>query len=598
MSEYTPPLDDIEFVLNNIADLERISKLNGFRHADPETAIGVLQEAGRFFAEVIAPTNWTGDRQGSVLQPDGTVKTPDGFAEAYRKFVEAGWAGVHLPEFAGGGGFPYTVGIVLQEMFTSANMAFSLAPLLTQGAIEALTRHGSPEQQATYLEKLSSGQWTGTMCLTEPQAGSDLGAITSKAVKQADGTYKITGQKIYITWGEHDLTDNIIHLVLAKTPDAAPGTKGISMFIVPKFLLDDAGAPGERNDVNVVSIEHKIGIHASPTCVLSFGDAGGATGYLVGEEERGMKYMFTMMNSARIGVAVEGLAIGEMAYQKAARHALERIQGRALGSTGPSPIADHPDVRRMLMTMRANNEAMRSSLYATAALLDLERHGETEDERTGSGERLALMIPILKTWCTDLGVEMASLGVQVHGGMGYVEETGAAQFLRDARIAPIYEGTNGIQALDLVSRKLPMRDGQVATEYLAEMSATARRLGEIDGMQTAADQLQKALSVLGEVSSHVRSKMAEGEYADAFAGATPLTRMWGTVAGGAHLALGAIAAANRLHSDGADDRFLEAKLATAKFYCEQIVPTAAGLAPSLMAPAHTLFELDAGQLTS
>ena len=598
MSEYKPPLDDIEFVLNNVADLERISKLNGFQHADPDTATGVLAEAGRFFSEVIAPTNRTGDEQGSVLQDDGSVKTPDGFKEAYDKFVQAGWAGVHLPESAGGGGFPYTVGIALQEMFTSANLAFSLAPLLTQGAIDALVQHGSPDQQQTYLEKLSSGQWTGTMCLTEPQAGSDLGAITTRAVKQGDGTYRLTGQKIFITWGEHDLTENIIHLVLAKTPDAAPGTKGISMFIVPKHIPDAGGAPGERNDVRVVSLEHKLGIHASPTCVLSFGDDEGAVGYLVGEEQRGMKYMFTMMNTARIGVAVEGLALGEMAYQRAARYALERIQGRALGAKEASPIVEHPDVRRMLMTMRANNEAMRSALYATAALIDLERHAETEEERTKSGERVALMIPILKAWCTDLGVEMTSLGIQVHGGMGYVEETGAAQLMRDARIAPIYEGTNGIQALDLVTRKVPMRGGQVVGEFVTEMVETAAALKEIEGMETSAEELDRALAVLAEVSAHVGDKMAKGEYADAIAGATPFTRMWGTVVGGAHLAEGALAAARMLNGDGSDDRFLEAKLATARFYCEQILPTAAGLGPSVTAGSDILFELDPEQLTA
>ena len=598
MSEYKPPLDDIEFVLNNVADLERISKLNGFQHADPDTATGVLAEAGRFFSEVIAPTNRTGDEQGSVLQDDGSVKTPDGFKEAYDKFVQAGWAGVHLPESAGGGGFPYTVGIVLQEMFTSANLAFSLAPLLTQGAIDALVQHGSPEQQQTYLEKLASGQWTGTMCLTEPQAGSDLGAITTRAVKQDDGTYRLTGQKIFITWGEHDLTENIIHLGLAKTPDAAPGTKGISMFIVPKHIPDAGGAPGERNDVRVVSLEHKLGIHASPTCVLSFGDDEGAVGYLVGEEQRGMKYMFTMMNTARIGVAVEGLALGEMAYQRAARYALERIQGRALGAKEASPIVEHPDVRRMLMTMRANNEAMRSALYATAALIDLERHAETEEERTKSGERVALMIPILKAWCTDLGVEMTSLGIQVHGGMGYVEETGAAQLMRDARIAPIYEGTNGIQALDLVTRKVPMRGGQVVGEFIAEMVETAAALKEIEGMETSAEELDRALAVLAEVSAHVGDKMAKGEYADAIAGATPFTRMWGTVVGGAHLAEGALAAARMLGGGASDGRFLEAKLATARFYCEQILPTAAGHGPSVTAPADILFELDPEQLTA
>ncbi|HEY5652593.1 MAG TPA: acyl-CoA dehydrogenase [Acidimicrobiia bacterium] len=596
MSEYTAPLEDMEFVLRHVSDLERISKLNGFQHADPDTAVGVLSEAGRFFSEVIAPTNWVGDQVGSVLNEDGSVTTPDGFKEAYRKFVDAGWPGVHLPEMAGGGGFPYAVGIALQEMFTSANMAFSLAPLLTQGAIDALIEHGSAEQQATYLEKLATGEWTGTMCLTEPHAGSDLGTISTRAVKQDDGTYRITGQKIYITWGEHDLTDNIIHLVLAKTPDAAPGTRGISMFIVPKFVPDTAGNPGARNDVKVVSIEHKMGINASPTCVLAFGDEGGAVGYLVGEEQRGMKYMFTMMNSARIGVAVEGLAIGEMAYQKAAKYAAERIQSKPLGGDKPGAIINHPDVRRMLLTMRASNEAMRAALYDTAARIDIENHGEDEDARTRASERVALMIPILKTWCTDLGVEMASLGVQIHGGMGYVEETGAAQFLRDARIAPIYEGTNGIQALDLVTRKVTLRDGQVVEEYLREMTGIAADLRTIEGFERAADELDRAVGVLAEASTHVGAKMASGDYADAVAGATPFTRMWGTVVGGAFLAKSAIAAAE-LDGDG-DDGSLAAKQTIARFYCEQILPTANGLLGAVLATAHRLFELSNEALTA
>lgn len=597
MSEYTAPLTDMEFVLRHISDLDHVSRLNGFQHADPDTAVGVLAEAGRFFSEVIAPTNRVGDQVGSILNEDGSVTTPEGFREAYQKFVDAGWPGVHLPEMAGGGGFPYAVGIALQEMFTSANLAFSLAPLLTQGAIDALIEHGSAEQQATYLEKLATGQWTGTMCLTEPHAGSDLGTISTKAVEQEDGSYRITGQKIYITWGEHDLTENIVHLVLAKTPGAAPGTRGISMFIVPKFIPDTEGNPGERNDVKVVSIEHKMGINASPTCVLAFGDEGGAVGYLVGEEQRGMKYMFTMMNSARIGVAVEGLAIGEMAYQKAARYASERIQSKPLGGDAPAAIINHPDVRRMLLTMRANNEAMRAALYDTAARIDIENHGEDEDARARAGERVALMIPILKTWCTDLGVEMASLGVQVHGGMGYVEETGAAQFLRDARIAPIYEGTNGIQALDLVTRKVPLRDGQAVKEYLAEMSGIAADLRDIDGFARSADELDRAIESLAEASTHVGAKMASGEYADAVAGATPFTRMWGTAVGGAFLARSALAT-QALIEGGADEDTLRPKQSIARFYCEQILPTTNGLLGSVLAPADPLFELSNEELTA
>lgn len=593
MSEYTPPLADIGFVLRHVADLERVSKLNGFQHADPETAIGVLAEAGRFFSEVIAPTNRVGDQQGSVLQPDGSVKTPDGFKDAYDKFVQAGWAGVYLPEEIGGGGFPYTVGIALQEMFTSANMAFSLAPLLTQAGIEALYLHGSDEQKTTYLERLVSGEWTGTMCLTEPHAGSDVGALSSKATRQDDGSYRISGQKIFITWGDHDLTENVIHLVLARTPDAAAGTKGISMFIVPKFLVNQDGSLGDRNDVRVVSLEHKIGIHASPTCVLSFGDSDGAVGYLVGEEQRGMKYMFTMMNTARIGVGLEGLAISERAYQAAVGYASERIQSRALGESEAGPIIKHPDVRRMLMTMRANNEAMRAALYATAAAIDIENHGDSPEERDAAGEQVALMIPILKGWCTDLGVEMTSLGVQVHGGMGYIEETGAAQLFRDARIAPIYEGTNGIQALDLVMRKLPLRNGEVVKETLTEISQTSAALRTIEGFSKSADELDRAVDGLAETSAHLGAKLASGEYVDAMAGATPFMRMWGTVMGGYYLAKSAIAANPTDNSD-----FFSSKQTVARFYCEQILPTANGLAGSVTAAARDLFELTEDQLLS
>ena len=595
MSEYSPPLDDIEFVLRHLVDLESVSKLNGFQHADPDTAMGVLEEAGRFFAEVIAPTNSIGDTQGSTLDANGSVVTPDGFKEAYDKFVEAGWGAVHLPEEAGGGGFPYTVGIALQEMFTSANMAFSLAPLLTQGAIDALIEHGSPQQQELYLEKLATGKWTGTMCLTEPQAGSDLGAVATRAIQQDDGSYLLTGQKIFITWGDHDLTENVIHLVLARTPGADPGTRGISMFIVPKFIPKPDGAPGRRNDVKVVSLEHKLGIHASPTCVLSFGDDDGAVGYLVGEEGRGMKYMFTMMNSARIGVAVEGLAIGEMAYQKAARYATERVQSKPIGGDAPATIVHHPDIRRALLTMRSNNEAMRAALYDTAAKIDIESHGDTDEARTLAGERVALMIPILKAWCTDLGVEVASLGVQVHGGMGYIEETGAAQFLRDARIAPIYEGTNGIQSLDLVTRKLPLRGGAVVQEYLAEMTAITHKLREVDGFATAADHLDQAIGALSTASAHVGELLASGDFDDAVAGATPLTRMWGTVIGGVFLAKSAMAAVERIAANETTAA-AETKPAIARFYCEHIVPTAAGLLPSVLAPAAALFELDETQL--
>jgi 3-(methylthio)propanoyl-CoA dehydrogenase len=595
MPEYVAPLKDIDFALNHVAGLAEVAKLDGFQHADPDTVSGLLTEAARFFSEVMSPLNRAGDVVGSRLQEDGSVKTPDGFPTAYRKYVEAGWAGGHLPEEWGGGGLPYTVGIVLQEMFKSANMAFALAPMLTQAAIEALLQHGSEEQRATYLEKLVSGEWSGTMCLTEPHAGSDVGALTSRAVRRGDGSYRITGQKIFITWGDHDLTENVIHLVLARTPDAAPGTKGISMFIVPKYLLDANGHPGDHNDVRVVSLEHKLGIHASPTCVVAFGDGGeGAVGYLVGEEQQGMKYMFTMMNSARIGVGLEGLAMGERAYQASVAYAGERRQGRAVGAepTESSPIIDHPDVRRMLMTMRAYNEAMRCLLYTAAAGVDHEHHADSEEARRRAGERVALLTPITKAWCTDLGVELTSLGIQVHGGMGYVEETGVAQHYRDARIAPIYEGTNGIQAIDLVLRKLPLRNGAVLTEFLSEIGETVAAMegiGELDAFRT---HLREGVSALSDASGWLGSRIAAGEYDDALAGATPYLRLFGNVTGGWLMARSALAALGLLESGSGDAAWLRAKVATCRFYGEQLLPSAFGLVPSITAGAAPLFGIE------
>ncbi len=595
MADYIAPVADIDFTLNQIVELDDVSKLDGFQHLDQDTIRGLISEAGRFYSEVIAPLNRVGDQQGSVLQPDGTVKTPDGFKEAYAKYVEAGWAAAHIPEEYGGGGLPYTVGIVFQEMFKSANMAFSLCPLLTQAAIEALIAHGSDEQRAAYLAKLVTGEWTGTMCLTEPEAGSDVGALRTKAVRQDDGTYRITGTKIFITWGEHDMTENIIHLVLARTPGAPPGTKGISMFIVPKYLLDDDGNPTVRNDIKVVSLEHKLGIHASPTCVLSFGDEGdGAVGYLIGEEERGMRYMFTMMNTARLGVGIEGLAISEAAFQKALAYAQERRQGRAIGApaTESSVIIEHPDVRRMLLTMKAHIEAMRGLLYTTAKEVDLSRHADTEEERARAAEIVALLTPVAKAWCTDRGVDMASLGIQIHGGMGYIEETGAPQYFRDSRIAPIYEGTNGIQAIDLVLRKLPMRDGAVVAELFSQIRRTADELGTDPQLERFRQELNVGLDALGEASRWLGARLAAGEYQEALAGATPYLEMFGTVVGGWMMAKSGLAARRLLDAGEGDAEFLQAKVATARFYGEQILPEAASLLGAVTAGASVLYEAE------
>ncbi len=584
MTDFVAPLDDIRFTLNHVARLEEISKLNGYQHADPDTVDTIIEEAARFFEEVIAPLNRIGDEQGSVLDPDGQVLTPEGFKQAYAKYVEAGWAAAQAPVEWGGGGLPYTVGVVIEELFKTANLAFSLCPLLTHGAIVALERHGSDSLKETYLEHLVSGRWSGTMVLTEPHAGSDLGTILTRAEPQDDGSYRLFGTKIFITWGDHDLTENVIHFVLARTPDSPPGTKGISMFLVPKYILDGEGNPGERNDYKVVSLEHKLGIHASPTCVLSFGDEGmGATGYLVGEEHTGMRNMFTMMNAARIGVGMEGLASTERALQRAANYARERVQGRAIGSPShePVPIIEHPDVRRMLLTMKAYSEAMRALLYWTAQEGDYAAHGETEERRAEASNHLALITPIVKAWSTDLGFEMTSVGIQVHGGMGYVEETGAAQHLRDSRIAMIYEGTNGIQAIDLVLRKLPLENGQVVTRFIEGMTPIMSEMTEHDDLGAFRDELTTAIQGLADTTTWMGERLVAGDLDSALAGATPYLRQFGTVVGGWLMAVAAVAAKGSPGGYGSD--FLADKVNTARFYGEHLLPQANGLIPTIKA---------------
>src|SRR5829696_4211037 len=415
MSEYSAPLDDMRFVLENVVDLAGLAALPGYEHADPETVFGVLEESGRFFAQVFGPLNRVGDTQHSRRNGDGSVTTPEGFARAYQRYVDAGWAGVPFPPEYGGGGFPWLVAIAMQEMLTSANMAFSLCPLLTQGAIDMLLHYGSEEQRETYLPKMVTGEWSGTMNLTEPQAGSDVGALTTKAVPVDDGSWRITGQKIFITYGEHDLADNIVHLVLARVPDAPPGTRGISCFIVPKFLVNDDGSLGARNAVECVSIEHKMGINASPTCVMAYD---GAVGHLIGEPNQGMRYMFTMMNNARLSVGLEGLAVGHRAYQQAVAYANERRQGKAPGAAADAPIVEHADVRRMLLTMKAHLEALRGIAFLNGEGIDLSRAGVDEAVRAAGQERADILTPITKGWGTDVGVALTSLAVQVHGGMG------------------------------------------------------------------------------------------------------------------------------------------------------------------------------------
>jgi len=585
MSDYTPPLRDIEFALHHIAGINDLVSLPAFDHIEPDMISGVLDEAGRFMAEVIAPTLRVGDTTGATFA-DGNVTTPDEFHKAWGLYVQAGWNAVDGAVEYGGHGFPGVVGLAVKEMLVTANMALSLNPMLTGSAISLLEKHGSDEQRATYLENLITAQWTGTMVLTEPEAGSDLGQIRARAERADDGTYRLSGSKIFITWGDHDLADNIVHLVLARTPDAPPGTRGMSLFIVPKFIVEDDGSPGARNGVDCVSIEHKLGIHGSPTCVLSFADA---TAYLVGEEHHGMRLMFTMMNQARVEVGLEGLAVAERAYQQALTYARERHQGRAAGSASTSPIVDHPDVRRMLVTMKATNEAMRGLLYDTAAAADRADHAVDDSDRDAARARQALLTPVAKAWCTDRSVEMASLGLQVHGGAGYIEETGAAQHYRDARITPIYEGTNGIQSIDLVARKLPMDGGSVVRGYLAEIEALDDALGEagerFHGLRV---NLREALAALTSATEWL---LAQDDQSDVLAGSTPYLRMFGTVAGGYYLAREALHAVTE-----DDDAWRSAKIATAIFYGEQLLPEAKGLQSAVTRGAGQLFALDTAQL--
>ena len=593
MSDYSAPLRDMWFVLEHLADLAAVAALPGFEHVEPESVYSVLEENARFMEDLVAPLNRVGDVQGSVRNDDGSVTTPDGFKEAYRAYVAAGWGGVPFPEAYGGGGFPWLVGLAMQEMLTSANMAFSMCPLLNQGAIDMLLHHASEEQREIYLPKMVTGEWTGTMNLTEPQAGSDVGAVATKALPHGDGSYRISGTKIFISFGEHDMSENIIHLVLARTPSAPPGTKGISCFIVPKLLVNGDGSLGARNDVTCVSIEHKMGIKASPTCVLSYGDAGeGAVGYLVGEENAGMRYMFTMMNNARLSVGLEGLALAERAFQMAVAYAHERKQGRVPGAPAgeQSSIVEHPDVRRMLLTQRASIEALRGIIYLNAAALDRAARAVDEPDRVAAAELADLLIPVSKGWGTDLGVELTSLALQVFGGMGYIEETGVAQHVRDARIAPIYEGTNGIQAMDLVGRKLPMRAGAAVADHIGRMDALDAELAEVgEELASIRHALAEGVATLRRSTDWLLTNGMANPL-DALAAATPYLRLFSLVTGGwvmARQALKAVAlrdAAARVD----DTAFYEAKVLTARFFCEQILPQAAGLLPAVTATNRDL----------
>ncbi|MBS0234111.1 MAG: acyl-CoA dehydrogenase [Proteobacteria bacterium] len=541
---YQAPIDDIVFALETVAGLKEMGSSELYPGLDPETVVAVIREAGKFSAEVLAPLNAIGDRVGSNLV-DGKVTTPPGFSDAYHAFVDGGWSTLPCSETYGGQGLPEIAATPVGEIWNASNVSFGLCPLLTQGAIHAIEAGGSDVLKAKYLPKMVAGEWTGTMNLTEPHAGSDLGPLATRAVPQGDGTYRITGTKIFITWGEHEMAKNIIHLVLARLPDAPAGTRGISLFLVPKFLVDDDGSLGARNDVICAGIEHKLGIMASPTCVMKFGENGGAVGYLVGEENRGLATMFVMMNAARLGVGAQGVGVAESATQHAVAYAKERRQGRSFeanGAAGMSPIIEHPDVRRMLLTMKALTMAARMICYATARELDIAHRAADEKERNDARNRAALLTPLAKAFSTDIANEVASLGVQVHGGMGFVEETGAAQYLRDARILPIYEGTNGIQAIDLVTRKLTLDGGRPVTSFLSELGAIIAdaRAAHRNEFGHMSDRLTEALTALQSATLWMAQTLP-GNPEKALASATPYLRLMSLTAGGSYLAKGALA---------------------------------------------------------
>ena len=588
---YKAPVKDIVFGYEVIDSYNVLNKISEFSDFSEDIVIPTMEECAKFSEEVLAPINAIGDQQGASIE-NGNVTMPEEFVDAYKKFIEAGWASISLPEEIGGGGMPITLSGGTLEILSTANLAFGLAPGLSAGAISAINFHGNQEQKDKFLPKLVSGQWTGTMNLSEPQSGSDLGTITTKAEKQDDGTYKVTGTKVWITFGEHNMTENIIHLVLAKVPGSPEGTKGISMFIVPKVMVNDDGSLGDNNNVSCISIEEKLGIHASPTCVMEYD---GSVGYLVGEENRGLNYMFTKMNEARVWVGGQGLACASGALQGASQYARDRVQGRPVGMSKEdakkSTIIDHADVRRMLITIKSYVDAMRYLMYDNQLMLDLEYFAEGELKEFGE-ERCGILTPITKAWISDLGVELSSIAIQVYGGMGYVEETGVAQYLRDSRIAPIYEGTNGIQALDLMFRKLPLDNGQAMQRLLADVNKVIDEMNE--GGEVLSDMAQKLkveVDRLSEVTLWLGSKMLEGELVDASAGATPYLKMFGQVLGGYYMGKAAILATKKLEETG--DEYYNEKITLSKFYIEQLLPLASGYAASVTAGKDDLFNIKA-----
>ncbi len=589
---YVAPLKDMLFNIKHLADIEQVALIPGFEDAGFDTAQAVLEEAAKFNEGVLSPLNWEGDKNPSSWK-DGVVTATPGFKEAFAQFAQAGWQGLQHPVDFGGQGLPKTIGASVGEMQNSANMSFALCPLLTDGAIEALLTAGSDELKATYLGNLISGQWTGTMNLTEPQAGSDLAAVRTRAEPQADGSYKIFGTKIYITWGEHDMAENIVHLVLARVAGAPEGVKGISLFVVPKFMVNTDGSLGARNDVHCVSIEHKMGIKASPTAVLQFGDHGGAVGYLVGEENRGLEYMFIMMNAARFGVGVQGIAIAERAYQKAVAFAKDRVQSRPVDGSlpGSGPIIHHPDVKRMLMTMRAYVEGCRAMATVAAAAFDASHHHPDAEVRKQNTVFYEFMVPLIKGYSTEMSLEVTSMGVQVHGGMGFIEETGAAQYYRDAKILTIYEGTTAIQANDLVGRKTARDGGQMAKGLAAQIEATEALLltnASADALAVA-KRLKAAREAFLDVVTFVAANTRSNPNA-VFSGSVPYLMLAGNVMAGWQMARALLVAQDEL-AQGVDVAFMKAKITTARFYADHLLTKAPGMRDAIVDGAQSVTEL-------
>ncbi|MBS0354957.1 MAG: acyl-CoA dehydrogenase C-terminal domain-containing protein [Proteobacteria bacterium] len=592
MSNYVAPVKDMLFAMNELAGLQEIVGLPGNEDVSIDLVEAILEEAGKFATEVVDPLNPVGDKQGNKWN-NGVVTTADGFKEAYASFCETGWNGMPASTEFGGQGLPVTVSTAVLEMWKSASISFSLCQMLTLGAVEAIAHHGSDELKATYLPNMVSGKWTGTMNLTEPQAGSDLAAIRSKAEPRADGSYAITGTKIFITWGEHDMAENIVHLVLARLPDAPPGVKGISLFIAPKFLVNADGSLGERNDLICASIEHKMGIHGSATAVMSFGDKGGAIGYLVGEPNRGLEYMFTMMNHARLNVGLEGVGVSERSYQHALAYARERIQGKIIGdkSGDKKPILHHPDVRRMLMDMKSRTEAGRALAYYVAGCMDRAKSHPDADVRAANQRRLELLTPVVKGWCTENAQGITWNGVQVHGGMGFIEETGAAQYMRDARIITIYEGTTAIQANDLIGRKTAKEGGKSMQQLLAEIAETGSALRNSDNptLKALADALGNGIAALDEATNWLLANYDANPQAAA-AGSVPFLKLTGIVVGGWLMARSAQIAATRL--DAADGDFYKAKLATAAYFAQHVTPEANSYRDAIVNGAESVLALE------